>query len=131
MDVHAASQHVGGEAVAQGVRRHAADDVSFLRVALEDEPEALSGQALAATVDEQRRLVALTNEARAGEFDVLGNFLHRLIEQRDLTGERLAREMVALAGDPRERLEMGSRARRMAKPDAAKVIVDKVLELAG
>ena len=55
----------------------------------------------------------------------------RMIEQRELTGERLADEMVALAGDSRMRLEMGVRARRMARPDAAKVIVDKVLELAG
>jgi UDP-N-acetylglucosamine--N-acetylmuramyl-(pentapeptide) pyrophosphoryl-undecaprenol N-acetylglucosamine transferase len=55
----------------------------------------------------------------------------RMIEQRELTGERLADEMVALAGDSRVRLEMSVRARRMARPDAAKVIVDKVLELAG
>jgi UDP-N-acetylglucosamine:LPS N-acetylglucosamine transferase len=54
-----------------------------------------------------------------------------MIEQRELTGERLADEMVALAGDSRVRMEMGVRARRMARPDAAKVIVDKVLELAG
>ena len=73
-----------------------------------------------ATDDHQRRNAeALVSQGAA-----------RMIEQRDLTGERLAGEMVALAGDPRERLEMGSRARRMAKPDAAKVIVDKVLELA-
>jgi hypothetical protein len=37
---------------------------------------------------------------------------------------------VALAGDAQGRLEMGGRARRMARPDAATVIVDKVLELA-
>jgi len=74
-----------------------------------------------ATDDHQRRNAeALVSEGAA-----------RMIEQRELTGERLAGEMVALAGDPRVRLEMGARARRMAKPDAAKVIVDKVLELAG
>jgi UDP-N-acetylglucosamine--N-acetylmuramyl-(pentapeptide) pyrophosphoryl-undecaprenol N-acetylglucosamine transferase len=73
-----------------------------------------------ATDDHQRRNAeALVSEGAA-----------RLIEQRELTGERLAGELVALAGDPRARLEMGSRARRMARPDAAKVIVDKVLELA-
>jgi UDP-N-acetylglucosamine--N-acetylmuramyl-(pentapeptide) pyrophosphoryl-undecaprenol N-acetylglucosamine transferase len=55
----------------------------------------------------------------------------RMIEQRQLTGERLAAEIVSLAGDPRGRVEMSGRARRMARPDAAKVIVDKVLELAG
>jgi UDP-N-acetylglucosamine:LPS N-acetylglucosamine transferase len=53
-----------------------------------------------------------------------------MIEQRELTGARLAGEMVALAGDPRVLQEMGSRARRMARPDAAKVIVDRVLEIA-
>ena len=74
-----------------------------------------------ATDDHQRRNAeALVSQGAA-----------RMIEQRELTGERLAGEMVALAGDPRARLEMGSRARRMARPDAAKVIVDKVLELAG
>ena len=55
----------------------------------------------------------------------------RMIDQRELTGERLAAEILALAGDERGRLEMSSRARGMARPDAARVIVDKVLELAG
>ena len=74
-----------------------------------------------ATDDHQRRNAeALVSQGAA-----------RMIEQRELTGDRLADEMVALAGDLRGRLEMGSRARRMARPDAARVIVDKVLELAG
>jgi UDP-N-acetylglucosamine--N-acetylmuramyl-(pentapeptide) pyrophosphoryl-undecaprenol N-acetylglucosamine transferase len=74
-----------------------------------------------ATDDHQRRNAeALVSQGAA-----------RLIEQRELTGERLAGEMVALAGDARALREMGSRARRLARPDAAKVIVDKVLELAG
>jgi UDP-N-acetylglucosamine--N-acetylmuramyl-(pentapeptide) pyrophosphoryl-undecaprenol N-acetylglucosamine transferase len=54
----------------------------------------------------------------------------RMIEQRELTGERLASEIERLAGDAGARLEMGRRARSMARPDAAKAIVDKVLELA-
>jgi UDP-N-acetylglucosamine--N-acetylmuramyl-(pentapeptide) pyrophosphoryl-undecaprenol N-acetylglucosamine transferase len=55
----------------------------------------------------------------------------RMIEQKDLTGDRLAADIVALAGDVQARRDMSSRARRLARPDAAKVIVDKVLELAG
>jgi len=54
----------------------------------------------------------------------------RMIRQRELTGERLAAEVVALAGDEVARREMSGHARRLAKPDAARVIVDKVLELA-
>ena len=46
-DGGAASQHVGGEGVAQGVRRHVRLDAGVLGVVLEDEPEALAGQALA------------------------------------------------------------------------------------
>jgi len=55
----------------------------------------------------------------------------RMIEQRWLTGDLLASEIVALARNAAERAEMSAAARRMAKPDAAKVIVDKVMELAG
>jgi len=54
----------------------------------------------------------------------------RMIDQRELTGERLATEVVALTSDERGRAEMSARARQMARPDAAKVIVDRVLELA-
>ena len=61
---------------------------------------------------------------------LVSNGAARMIDQRELTGERLAAELVALAADHRQRLEMSGRARKMAKPDAAKVIVDKVLELA-
>ena len=54
----------------------------------------------------------------------------RMIEQRELTGDRLAAEIEALAADAGARLEMSRRARSVARPDAAKVIVDKVVELA-
>jgi UDP-N-acetylglucosamine--N-acetylmuramyl-(pentapeptide) pyrophosphoryl-undecaprenol N-acetylglucosamine transferase len=54
-----------------------------------------------------------------------------MLEQRDLTGERLAAEITRLAGDATGRAAMSAAARRMAKPDAARVIVDRVLELAG
>ena len=54
----------------------------------------------------------------------------RMIEQRSLTGELLATEIVALARNDAERTAMSAAARRTAKPDAAKVIVDRILELA-
>jgi UDP-N-acetylglucosamine--N-acetylmuramyl-(pentapeptide) pyrophosphoryl-undecaprenol N-acetylglucosamine transferase len=54
----------------------------------------------------------------------------RMIDQREMTGERLAMEIQRLAGDADARREMSGRARAMARPDAAHVIVDKVLELA-
>jgi UDP-N-acetylglucosamine:LPS N-acetylglucosamine transferase len=47
-----------------------------------------------------------------------------------VTGEALAREIAALSSD-RVRLDaMGAAARRLARPDAARVIADRVLELA-
>ncbi len=54
----------------------------------------------------------------------------RMVEQRELTGERLARELLALATDERQRTAIGTRARGLARPHAARLIVDKVLELA-
>jgi UDP-N-acetylglucosamine--N-acetylmuramyl-(pentapeptide) pyrophosphoryl-undecaprenol N-acetylglucosamine transferase len=54
----------------------------------------------------------------------------RMIEQRELNGGRLAAEILALLGDPVERRRMGEAAARLARPDAASVIVDKALELA-
>jgi UDP-N-acetylglucosamine--N-acetylmuramyl-(pentapeptide) pyrophosphoryl-undecaprenol N-acetylglucosamine transferase len=54
----------------------------------------------------------------------------RMIEQRSLTGDLLAAEMMALARKVDERAVMSAAARRMAKPDAAKVIVERVLQLA-
>ncbi len=54
----------------------------------------------------------------------------RMIEQRALTGELLASEIVALARNDADRAAMSAAARRLAKPDAAQVIVDRVLELA-
>jgi UDP-N-acetylglucosamine--N-acetylmuramyl-(pentapeptide) pyrophosphoryl-undecaprenol N-acetylglucosamine transferase len=53
-----------------------------------------------------------------------------VLDQRDLTGDRLATELLALAGDADRRRAMGEAARRLARPDAARVIVDRVLELA-
>jgi UDP-N-acetylglucosamine--N-acetylmuramyl-(pentapeptide) pyrophosphoryl-undecaprenol N-acetylglucosamine transferase len=53
-----------------------------------------------------------------------------VLDQRDLTGDRLATDLLALAGDADRRRAMGEAARRLARPDAARVIVDRVLELA-
>ena len=52
------------------------------------------------------------------------------IDQRELTGDRLASEILSLAGNELERRRMGEAAARLARPNAAAVIVDKILELA-
>jgi UDP-N-acetylglucosamine--N-acetylmuramyl-(pentapeptide) pyrophosphoryl-undecaprenol N-acetylglucosamine transferase len=52
-----------------------------------------------------------------------------LIEQSDLTGERLADRIIALAADREQRRRMSAAARQLAKPRAAEDIVDAVIEL--
>ena len=74
-----------------------------------------------ATDDHQRRNAAAL--ASAGAADVLS--------QTDMTGAELARRVLALAGDREARQRMAAAARALARPDAAKVIVDRALELAG
>ena len=74
-----------------------------------------------ATDDHQRQNARVLAEAGAAE----------LIEQRELTGERLAAAMLALAGDADRRARMGDAARRLAKPDAATVIAGRAFALAG
>ena len=54
-----------------------------------------------------------------------------MVEQRELTGDRLADEVLALAGDAKRRAGVARAARGLARPDAAKVIVDRLLALAG
>jgi UDP-N-acetylglucosamine--N-acetylmuramyl-(pentapeptide) pyrophosphoryl-undecaprenol N-acetylglucosamine transferase len=54
-----------------------------------------------------------------------------MIDQRDLSGERLAHEVLGLATDAERRHRLGAAARMLARPDAARVIVDRVLALAG
>jgi len=49
--------------------------------------------------------------------------------QPDATGATLAERILALAADPDRRQRMGSAGRALARPDAAKVIVDRALEL--
>ena len=70
--------------------------------------------------DHQRKNAEVLAQAGAAE----------LIEQRDLTGDALAARLLALAGDPDRRRSIGEAARRFARPDAARTIVDKALELA-
>ena len=52
-----------------------------------------------------------------------------LIEQKDLTGALLSERLLAMAGDAPRRRAMAQAARALARPDAAKRIVDRVLEL--
>jgi UDP-N-acetylglucosamine--N-acetylmuramyl-(pentapeptide) pyrophosphoryl-undecaprenol N-acetylglucosamine transferase len=53
-----------------------------------------------------------------------------VLEQEELTGERLAQRIVALAADRQRREQMAAAARRLAKPRAAEEIVDEILDLA-
>jgi UDP-N-acetylglucosamine--N-acetylmuramyl-(pentapeptide) pyrophosphoryl-undecaprenol N-acetylglucosamine transferase len=53
-----------------------------------------------------------------------------MVDQRELTGERLATELLAFASDGTRRAQVAAAVKRLARPDAATVIVDRVLELA-
>jgi UDP-N-acetylglucosamine--N-acetylmuramyl-(pentapeptide) pyrophosphoryl-undecaprenol N-acetylglucosamine transferase len=75
----------------------------------------------AATDDHQRKNAEAM--AASGAADVL--------LQRDMTASVLAARILGLARDPRARASMGKAARALARPDAAKVIVDRAIELAG
>ncbi len=55
----------------------------------------------------------------------------RIVEQRDLTPERLADEVAGLLADPAALRGMEQRAHQMARPDAAARIADLVEKLAG
>ena len=73
-----------------------------------------------ATDDHQRRNAEAV--AASGGAEVL--------LQKDLTGAILAGRLLALAGDRERRRTMAAAAKALAKPDAARVIVDRALELA-
>jgi UDP-N-acetylglucosamine--N-acetylmuramyl-(pentapeptide) pyrophosphoryl-undecaprenol N-acetylglucosamine transferase len=73
-----------------------------------------------ATDDHQRHNARALERAGAAE----------LIEQGDLTGDRLAGRMLALADDRERRRRMSAAARQFARPRAAEDIVDAVIELA-
>jgi UDP-N-acetylglucosamine--N-acetylmuramyl-(pentapeptide) pyrophosphoryl-undecaprenol N-acetylglucosamine transferase len=55
----------------------------------------------------------------------------RMVEQRELSGERLAAELLALAEDAPAREAIAAKARALARPQAARLIVAKIRELAG
>jgi len=73
-----------------------------------------------ATDDHQRKNAEALAVAGAAE----------LLLQRDLTGSVLAARVLALAGDRRRRERMSAAARTLARPDAARVIVDRAIALA-
>jgi UDP-N-acetylglucosamine--N-acetylmuramyl-(pentapeptide) pyrophosphoryl-undecaprenol N-acetylglucosamine transferase len=73
----------------------------------------------AATDDHQRRNAEAL--AAAGAAD--------LLPQSDLTGWTLAQRIVTLAADPESRLRMSIAALAMARPGAARIIVDRALQL--
>jgi UDP-N-acetylglucosamine--N-acetylmuramyl-(pentapeptide) pyrophosphoryl-undecaprenol N-acetylglucosamine transferase len=54
----------------------------------------------------------------------------RLIPEPELTGDRLAREILALVRDPAQIAELGARARLLARPHAARDIADLIDEVA-
>lgn len=54
----------------------------------------------------------------------------RLIPQQELSGERLAHEILSLFAEPQKLFELGARARQLARPDAARKIADLIDEVA-
>ena len=72
-----------------------------------------------ATDDHQRKNAEALAAAGAAE----------VLLQRDVTGAVLAERILALAGDSARRERMAAAARALARPDAARVIVDRALEL--
>jgi UDP-N-acetylglucosamine--N-acetylmuramyl-(pentapeptide) pyrophosphoryl-undecaprenol N-acetylglucosamine transferase len=54
-----------------------------------------------------------------------------MIEQKELTGAAIAERIEALVADEERRRRMATAARSLARPEAARVIVDRALELAG
>jgi UDP-N-acetylglucosamine--N-acetylmuramyl-(pentapeptide) pyrophosphoryl-undecaprenol N-acetylglucosamine transferase len=73
-----------------------------------------------ATDDHQRRNAEALAASGAAE----------VLLQSDLSGASLADRILTLAADRPRRRQIAAAARALAKPDAAKVIVDKALELA-
>jgi UDP-N-acetylglucosamine--N-acetylmuramyl-(pentapeptide) pyrophosphoryl-undecaprenol N-acetylglucosamine transferase len=72
-----------------------------------------------ATDDHQRKNAEVLGTVGAAE----------VLLQAEATGDELARRIGALAADPARRAQMAAAARRLAKPDAADVIVDRALTL--
>src|SRR3954453_9543406 len=96
--VAAPRQQVGGEAVAQRVRAHAAGEAGRAGVALDDLVEALAAQRAAAEVDEELRLMTIADQlpATAAQVDA---------DRRDrLAAERHDALLAALAAGSQEAL---------------------------
>jgi UDP-N-acetylglucosamine--N-acetylmuramyl-(pentapeptide) pyrophosphoryl-undecaprenol N-acetylglucosamine transferase len=74
-----------------------------------------------ATDDHQRHNARVLEQAGAAE----------VMEQKDLTGERLAQRIIALSGDAERRRRMAVAARQLSRPRAAEDIVDAVIALRG
>jgi UDP-N-acetylglucosamine--N-acetylmuramyl-(pentapeptide) pyrophosphoryl-undecaprenol N-acetylglucosamine transferase len=55
----------------------------------------------------------------------------RVIIEPELTGERLTKEIFSLLDDPKEIVRMGSAARRLSRPNAARDIVNLIEQAAG
>lgn len=72
-----------------------------------------------ATDDHQRKNAEAMASAGAAE----------VVLQADASGAELARRVLALANDAAARARMADAARRLARPDAARVIVDRALAL--
>ena len=53
-----------------------------------------------------------------------------MVVERELSGDRIAFEILGLARDTVKRGQIGDRVRRMARPDAARLIAEKVVSLA-
>jgi UDP-N-acetylglucosamine--N-acetylmuramyl-(pentapeptide) pyrophosphoryl-undecaprenol N-acetylglucosamine transferase len=73
-----------------------------------------------ATDDHQRRNAETLVRAGAAE----------LVEQKGLTGTALAARLLALLDDEGRRREMAGAVKAFARPDAASVIVDRLMALA-
>jgi UDP-N-acetylglucosamine--N-acetylmuramyl-(pentapeptide) pyrophosphoryl-undecaprenol N-acetylglucosamine transferase len=73
---------------------------------------------------------ATDDHQRKNALALVGAGAARMVEQRDLTGERLAAEIDALSSDAEQRARMTAAARTLARPDAARVIADRILALA-
>lgn len=72
-----------------------------------------------ATDDHQRKNAEVLGRAGAAV----------VLEERELDGPRLAAAIAALIGDPAKRQQMSAAARRLARPDAAARIADRVEQL--
>ena len=73
---------------------------------------------------------ATDDHERQNALAVAAHGAAQIVEQRDLFGDRVAAEVLALAGDPDLRSSMEAAAKELARPDAVRVIVDEVLALA-